>query len=87
MLETPLVTHLVALSPLVALAALLAAAADAGAAPAADDLDPARIKAVAAMLPEKPAGLGPTITDRAASACVRFPSSTGAMTLSRSRSR
>jgi hypothetical protein len=66
MLETPLVTHLVALSPLVALAALLAAAADAGAAPAADDLDPARIKAVAAMLPEKPAGLGPTITDRAA---------------------
>ena len=45
---------------------LAALAAAAHAAAAADELDPARIKAVAAMLPESPTGLGRPITDRAA---------------------
>ena len=46
-------------------ALLVAPAAAHGAAPA-DALDPARIKAVAAMLPERPTGLGRPISDRAA---------------------
>jgi len=45
---------------------LMAALAAVAHAAAADELDPARIKAVAAMLPEHPAGLGRPIADRAA---------------------
>jgi hypothetical protein len=55
------VAHLIALS---AFLAALSLAADAGA--AGEALDPARVKAVAAMLPERPAGLGHPSADRAA---------------------
>ena len=60
-------TDLHAFTQVIALAAfltLLSLAAEAGG--AAEELDPARVKAVAAMLPERPAGLGRPITDRAA---------------------
>ena len=52
------------MSLLVLMSVLLAVAADVG--EAGDGLDPARVKAVAAMLPERPAAAGRPITDRAA---------------------
>jgi len=64
MLNCHLLPHLAALSPvLLALAAFSFAAETRG---AGDELDAARVKAVAAMLPERPAGAGRPIADRAA---------------------